>query len=499
MPHLSKSQVFRYLSIACLTCLRQVVLAADLQVQAVPGVPFGVGRIILTLPGQLEDEVRDTGLLSITESHGRVFYPAIRLTRPFGLLREILDVPPGNERDQLHIHFLFTGSGPLEISLRTPAQRVVRVTPFGAPRAHQRLMRAWWIRYKAVGRKQQREGDYSPVVETYLTTMLAQRLGLPLPELDQEVNTGETLAILLGTEKLRLQLMRDSLTGRLRRDEVTDQQVPPAIVWEEIDHPEITANVTVEPIAEHVPHECFYVRFAQFPNYLWLRRLLEEYGGDLSRMVTLRGTDAQLNARVEQQLGLRETVLARILGANVISDVALIGRDTFLREGAAIGILFEARNDLLAGDLNSQRKRAVTNLADDGATMRTIRIQQRDVSFASTPDHRLRSFYVQDGKYHLVTNCRAIATRFLECGRGVRTLGDSAEFHYARSLMPLAEDDTIFMYLSRVFFEGLLRPQYQIELPRRPTSSGPVPSPLITAAFFAKTAMIEDLAYLILP
>jgi len=131
--------------------------------------------------------------------------------------------------------------------------------------------------------------------------------------------------------------------------------------------------------------------------------------GDLSRMVTLRGTDAQLNARVEQQLGLKESILARVLGANVISDVALIGRDIFLREGAAIGILFEASSDLLAVDLQSQRERAVRDLADEGATMRTIRIQQRDVSFASTPDHRLRSFYVQDGKYHLVTNCRAIA------------------------------------------------------------------------------------------
>ena len=57
--------------------------------------------------------------------------------------------------------------------------------------------------------------------------------------------------------------------------------------------------------------------------------------------------------------------------------------------------------------------------------------------------------------------------RFLECGRGIESLGTSNEFRYARSLMPLAEKNTIFVYLSRAFFEGLLSPHYQIELRRR--------------------------------
>ena len=75
--------------------------------------------------------------------------------------------------------------------------------------------------------------------------------------------------------------------------------------------------------------------------------------------------------------------------------------------------------------------------------------------------------YVRDGKYHLVTNCREIAARFLQCGQGERTLADSKEFRYARSLIPLGEENTIFVYLSRKFFEGLLSPQYQIETERR--------------------------------
>ena len=444
-----------------------LAIAQRLQVQAVPGIPFGVGRITMNLPDQLDEEVLDTSFFSITEADGRVFYPAMRLTRPLGIFREVVGALAGDGPNQLHVHFLFTGSAPLEVTLHTPHRIVTRVLPSGRPVAHRRLMRAWWIRYKAAARKQQQEGDYPPVVETYLTTMLSQRLGLPLPEVGQDFETGKSLALLLGTEKLRLQMLRDAVVGRSVRDEPTDRPVPADISWADVTHPEVDREIFVEPIANHVPQECFYIRFAQFPNYLWLRRLLEEYGGDLSRMVTLRGTDDQLNRRVEQQLGLKESSLARVLGDKVISDVALIGRDTFLREGAAIGILFEAKNELLARDLQSQRQRAVQESADAGATMQTIQIEDHDVSLASTPDHRLRSFYVQDGIYHLVTNCRAIAERFLQSGRGQRSLGQSAEFRHARYVMPLEEANTIFVYLSRAFFEGLLTPQYQLELPRR--------------------------------
>ncbi len=65
--------------------------------------------------------------------------------------------------------------------------------------------------------------------------------------------------------------------------------------------------------------------------------------GQPSQLITLRGHDALLNQRVQDQLGLRESALAELLGNQLISDVALLGRDTYLREGAAIGILFEAR------------------------------------------------------------------------------------------------------------------------------------------------------------
>ena len=49
---------------------------------------------------------------------------------------------------------------------------------------------------------------------------------------------------------------------------------------------------------------------------------------------------------MQKQLGLRESALAEVLGDKVIADVAMIGTDTFLSEGGAIGMLFQAKNNL---------------------------------------------------------------------------------------------------------------------------------------------------------
>ena len=322
--------------------------SAEMRIEAVPGTPFGVGRISVPVPADLDNEVLDTGLFSVSDAEGRVLYPVVRFSEPLGLVREILGIPMDGLPRELHFHFLFTGSAPLQITLHTPHPRTVSVYPAGRPAAWRRLQRAWWVRYKAAARKQRSEGDYLPVIETYLTHMLARRMGLALPTSSNEVGTAESLAMLLGTEKLRIQLLQDSMRNPVSREESADLSLPSPIAWQSATT-HAGQDVRVEPIARFVPEECFYIRFAQFPNYIWLRRLLEEYGGDLSRMVTLRGTDSRLNQRVEQQLGLRESALARILGETVISDVALLGRDTLLREGAAIGIVFEGKNELLAG------------------------------------------------------------------------------------------------------------------------------------------------------
>jgi hypothetical protein len=272
---------------------------------------------------------------------------------------------------------------------------------------------------------------------------------------------------MLSMERMRSEVMKETMQGRGDFGQRADQPLPPAANWAALPLPAELPQVEIEPLALHVPHECFYVRFGRFSNYVWMNKLLEEYGGDISSMVTLRSYVAPMSKRAQRQLALEQNALAELLGDQVIADVAIIGRDTFTHEGAAIGMLFQAKNDVLANDLAGQRKRALAREKDAGIAEETVQIGGRDVSFLSTPDNKVRSFHAIDGKFHLVTTSRAIVERFFEVADGRGSLGASAEFRAARQTMPLDRQDTIFVYFSSAFFEGLLSPQYQVELARR--------------------------------
>jgi hypothetical protein len=361
-----------------------------------------------------------------------VFYPVFAHRRVLGLLRELIGVEDEGGPGRITVYFLFRGDEPLEITIHSPHPETVVVLPQPAPRVLRRLQRAWWSNYTTVARLQERSSDYPPIVETYLTNMLSHRLGLATPLVDRRKNRTqpiqqESLQLVFNVESLRLRTMEQTLNGG-SRDFAASEPVPHEIAWPARSIPDLPASIEVEPIALRVPEECFYIRFGSFDNYLWLKRLLERNGGSVGRMVVLRGHDAVLSERTQQQLGLKESQLAGILGSQLISDVALIGRDTYLREGGAIGILFEARRSLLQGELMKQRRAAVDQFKESGATLREEKLNGQTVSVASTADNRLRSYYAVVDNYHLVTNSIAIAERFIAAAKGDRPLGRSVEF-----------------------------------------------------------------------
>ena len=439
--------------------------------EAYLGQPFGVVRI--ALPVAVTAEAGTSGF-SLRELNGRALYPVFTTGGPLGILRQRLGDGVPALGGPVSVYFLFRGAEPLDITIDAEQTHTFRITPKLDSRGHARILRTWWRQYSAAAENQIRQSDYPPVIETYLTSVLARRLGLADPLLGRLIDLrnlnepgNQTLSLLLNTESARQKSLEQSLSGKFTDNGRTDQPLPAEISWTPTSVADNLADVKVEPIAQRVPAECFYLRFGSFKNYLWMRQLLDDFGGDLSRMVTARGHDAQLNQRLQNQLGLKESALAKIVGGQVISDVAMIGRDTYLREGAAFGILFQAKNKLLESDLMKQRRDAVKREQQNGASMSTIEIAGRTVSVASTPDNRLRSFYVIDDNYHLVSTSRAVIESFLATADGALSLAQTPEFLLARQELPLGRQDTVFVYLSPQFFQGLMSPQYQIELRRR--------------------------------
>lgn len=443
-----------------------VLLAGRLSAQEVveatafTGKPFGVARVEV-----LVDPRTELSGSVVSERNDRVFYPthSTSTARPVRrLLREIVGAP-----QKIEAYFLFTGEAPLELSVAgSPAN--IRVRPESSGEGHAALLSEWWENYASLDKREAESKDYPTVVEDYLIGTLARRLRLPLPKAFLEEPKSDDLThavrVLGGAESVRSQWIRRVALGQAGTGPA-DLELPDPLPFTSPD-PSVDAKVKVEAIADRIPPELFYVRFGSFPNYLWFSHRLDEWSGEVTSLVSERSIDYGLNKRQQVQLCLEESALAEVLGPAVISDVALVGTDMFLRDGAAMGILFEARNSaLLANDIGADRAEAMK--ANPTAVEEQVTIGDRKVSFVHTADNRLRSFYLAIDNYHLVTTSRAIVERFVQVAKDGKSLGKTAEFRYNRTLFPTDRNDTVFVYLSSVFLQNLVSPRYQVELQRR--------------------------------
>jgi hypothetical protein len=351
------------------------------------------------------------------------------------------------------------------------------VEPASVGRARQNSMaQTWWRQFEAMLNEQVSASDYPPLVQAYLQTMIQQRLGLAAAGLlnrERETKVDpltETWNLLTGAESLQVENLKAMMRDGSLQIEPANQPLPANIAWQPHVFDQVDPEVAIEPIAMCVPVECFYVRFGTWANQIWLKNLLEEHGGDLSRMVRLRGYQSLVGDLFRDQLAMESSQLDDLLGGTLIQDVAVIGLDTFFSEGAAAGLILQSRNALLRSNLDGKRRDYANRHAADGVTLNELQVADTPATLLQSPDGRVRSLLVSSGNFHLVTTSYALAERFVRAAQGQASLGQSAEFRQARTQLPLSRDDTIFAYLSTAFLENLLSPQYQIELRRRQRS-----------------------------
>jgi hypothetical protein len=440
-------------------------------VVALHGEPFGVGRVVVT-PADAGGAI-DPSLFHIEEKDGRVYYPAVAVEKPRigGLIREILGAPEARPLSAT-VYFLFRGTEPLDVTIRTPRGLRVEFRPAaGGAEAGEKLLSAWWNAFHTNAEKSREASAYPPQAMTFLESTLARRLSIrmDIPSDPQTAKGGisEALNLLLGVEQMRDVLMRRSLAGADALDEGQRVPLPAAIEWPQREYV-VAANVEVEPLATRVPRECLYVRFGNFANQTWFNRLRKEYGGDILEMLIARGVDNDLQDRLESQLAVTQEKTDELFGPTVVNDIGLIGFDTFTRDGSSMGVLVQAKNSLVySTSMAARRRNALAREKGRGATLETVKIRDREVSFLSTPDNRLRSYHAADGDFHLVTNSRRLVERFFDCRDNGETLAATAEFQHARELAPLSPQETLFAYLSSHFFQNLASPAYQIETRRR--------------------------------
>jgi hypothetical protein len=481
-----------YLALLCTSVCDPFVWSqtpGPIRAVAIDGYPFGVYQI--DVPVRQGFEARDLRV-HVTDQENRCFYPAIQVRTvevvdqpidPQGIGRGALlnrlrtAIRGGPEKRQVAVGVtvsgLYRGEGTLRLEIHGDVELRQAIEPRHDAIGHRQLRDQWWTNYVQAAKESIAGDDHPGLIEKYLTAMLSQRLDLPAIDLDPPpakeqsklTQPLDTLAILAAIEPLREEILEDVMRspGNLA-DAMVPMPIAPA--WQSSTLPPMSDDVVVEAIAMRVPPECFYIRFGSFNNYIWFQELSTRFGGDIAQAVLMRGFNYETSARIERMLGAKLTSIAKMFGDKIIDDMALIGYDLYVKEGASLGVVFSTKNAAVLGSsMQADRKALASKIP--GASLQDVMIGDRRVSLLSTPDNRLRSFMVADGNYVLITTSRTLVKRFLEVGVGQPSLATLPSFRWARSWMPDANNYSVFAFLAPEFFHQLVSPHYQIELRRR--------------------------------
>ncbi|WP_425399762.1 hypothetical protein [Aeoliella sp.] len=441
---------------------------ADIRVQAYAGQPLGVARVEIDMPSEQASAAFQDDRFTVSDRAGRVLYPTLGQRKVRKILGSVLgiDLP-----QKLSFCFLFKGDAPLELDLYLPDQVQVTVTPQYDQRKYNELLNEWWKAYVGLYQRVHKEAEYPVGVQTYLTAMWAGRLGQQMPKLEgflirEQQQGGTVTGKLMADEAYRASVLRDLMLGEGDTDAATQPLPNIPLPVADVPLPQAGTEIAIEPMATHVPEECFYVRFGTFTNYLWLKDFLGRWQGDIGNMLIQRSISRNTGDAIGQMLALKESKMSAILGPQVIEDVALVGFDAYFSDGASVGVLFHAKNNFLLSTSFSQQRSAAAKEVE-GAKVETVDIAGHKVSYLSSPDGSLCSYYATDGEFHFVASSRALIERFYAAGAGDRPLSAAGDFLTARTRYPITREDRVFVHISSAFLKNLISPAYRIELDRR--------------------------------
>ena len=470
-----------------------VVISAS----AVAGIPFGVAKIELQPRPDLTWPFRPDVPLHVTTDRGKAVHSAVQYIPP----REASKYRPASPA-RLVCWFLFDRIAPTTVTLMSEDSAVatnvpLKMEPADDAAARAILLTEWWKQYSRFDLP-----NSSPelkAVNHYFKSMLARRLDMTAPP--QSTTTASasaleseferTVGMLFGFESIRLAMMTGKTTTPAERAEAAVQDLPTALAIRSVNIPHVAHDFRPESLAMRVPEECFYLRCFRVQNYHWIRNLVQGWGGSLDGIVATPAVDYRIREKIERQLALSTTELLQAVVDDQINDCALIGFDPFFGDGAALGVLFEEKTGGRLAEIISNERMRVKEAEDGHETV--VNIQGRSIQKLYTAHHQVRSFYVHDGKYHLVTNSEILARRFLETEAGVHCLGNLNEYRYSLSQSRQDNNSLAWLYLSDPFFRNITSPQCRIELERRRLACEDLFT-LQTAHLAAAAEAIEDVS-----
>ncbi|MCF7975427.1 MAG: hypothetical protein K9N55_16540 [Phycisphaerae bacterium] len=207
------------------------------------------------------------------------------------------------------------------------------------------------------------------------------------------------------------------------------------------------------PLAEVVPADCLFVHFSRPQAVL---PFLEKGSGFLSHLGSLamgRSLDYDLKDRYLARLGLTEALLEQLLQSHFTEEFGLFVPDLFLIDGTDVTIV--ARVPKI------QTLRPLLRLTG-------LELSQGQIIDIPTTAGA-RAFWSLDGDLIFISTHRAQLEQALQLCRdqGRGSLGQSDEFRYMLTQLPLTQRTRCYVYVSDPFIRSLVSPATKIAQLRR--------------------------------
>ena len=235
-------------------------------------------------------------------------------------------------------------------------------------------------------------------------------------------------------------------------------------------------TLEISELARCVPEDQYFVLFGSVNKLLEATEGGDLWGAHLFSQVTRSARTRRTTARLKTQLAIQTDRLTRPFYDMVVDEVAITGSDLYIPMGSDITLLFRIKQpDVFRLRMDGFLTAAERSRSD--ATRTTGKISDVEYVRVSTPDRELSVFSAYPRPdLHIRSNSRAALARVLEMiedrardGRkSVPRLGESTEFKYIRTLMPLgAEEEHGFIYLSDPFIRRIVGPELKLTNARR--------------------------------
>jgi hypothetical protein len=221
-----------------------------------------------------------------------------------------------------------------------------------------------------------------------------------------------------------------------------------------------------EPLARAVPAEFYFVRARDFGKFLDLLDDVETFGEPAADVLDGHAEQRGTFSRYETELALERTALTRILGPQVVAELALTGSDPYLHEGSDVTLIFRVKNAALFSSalLGSLARRAEahpgikeSSFSEDGVT----------VSVRRSSDGRVRQHRATLGDLELVSNSPNAIRRVIRTLHGKQpNLAAELDFKYMLARDAAKPSDEL-VYFGDRFVAAVVGPAQKIAEARR--------------------------------